>query len=100
MATADRERLRQALLLGFVIVSLVLIGLIWAEGLLSDGRATPSYYRDTYKVDENIYLTVAAEAIEFQQQLTRTPAPDHLTPSHPGTGQGRGQDHGAGAGNQ
>jgi hypothetical protein len=102
MAPADRERLRQALLLGFVIVSVVLIGLIWAEGLFSDGQATPSYYRDTYEVDESIYLTVTAEAIEFQQQLSRTPSPGDQTPEHRGSGHGggQGQGQGAGGGNQ
>lgn len=98
MASADRERVKQTLLLGFVIVSIILIGLIWIEGLQGNHQATPSYYRDTYKVDENIYLTVTAEAVEFQQQLSRTPVPVEGTPEHHGSGQGSGQGHGAGAG--
>lgn len=103
MASNDREKLRRVLLLAFVTVSVILICLIWIEGLQGPAEATPSYSRGTYKVDESIYLTVTAEAVEFEQQLTRTPGPGDGTPEHHenglGQGSGRGQGQGQGTGN-
>jgi hypothetical protein len=103
MASTDREKLRRALLLAFVTASVILICLIWIEGLQGPGDATPSYSRGTYKVDESIYLTVTAEAVEFEQQLTKTPRPSDWTPEHQenglGQGGGRGQGRGQGTGN-
>lgn len=89
---AKKEKGKRFLLLGFVGLSVVLIGLIWAEGLATDQPATPSYYRDRYEMDPNVYLTVTAEAVEFQQQLNGTPAPEGAHGS--GSGQGRGQGQG------
>ena len=94
MASTNREGLKRALLLGFVIISIVLIGLIWAEGLVPDQPATPGYYRDTFQMDPNVYLTVTAEAIEFEAQLNGTPAPEasDSTEEHHGSGSGQGQN--------
>jgi hypothetical protein len=94
MASTNRESVKRIFLLGFVGLSVLLIGLIWAEGLSLDQPATPSYYRDRYEVDPNVYLTVTAEAMEFEQQLNSTPSTDAET--HSG-GQGRGQGAAAAA---
>ncbi len=48
MASKNQEGLKRALLLGFVGISILLIGLIWLDGLNGDEVATPSYYRDSY----------------------------------------------------
>ena len=73
MAQANRERLKRALLVGFVIISIGLIGMIWVDGIVGKAEATPSYYRDTqFEFDENTYLTVTAEAVEYRMQLTGT----------------------------
>lgn len=98
MAEASRERLKRLALIGFVAVCVGLIGLIWADGLTADVPATPSYYRDTFRMDEDVYLTVTAEAIEYQRNLEdgpppATPAPDE----HNGPGGGQGQGAGRGA---
>ncbi|MBK8986564.1 MAG: hypothetical protein IPM39_10860 [Chloroflexi bacterium] len=91
-ARAKHEKGKRFLLLGFVGLSVILIGLIWAEGLTTDQPATPSYYRERYEMDPNVYLTITAEAVEFRQQLNGTPAPDADEGSHgSGSGQGRGQ---------
>lgn len=94
MASANREGLKRTLLLGFVAVSVVLIGLIWADGLVADQPATPSYYRDTFRMDPNVYLTVTAEAVEFENQFNGTPAA-HPEEEHHGSGgsQGHGPEH-------
>ncbi|MBK8128732.1 MAG: hypothetical protein IPK53_07220 [bacterium] len=89
-----RECLKRALLLGFVTVSVVLIGLIWADGLVADQPATPSYYRDSFQMDPSVYLTVTAEAMEFENQLKGTPALDS-SEEHHGSGSGQGQGHNA-----
>ncbi|MCC6605431.1 MAG: hypothetical protein IT327_19650 [Anaerolineae bacterium] len=96
MAETNRERLKRLALIGFVAVCVGLIGLIWAEGLTGNEPATPSYYRDTFRMDENIYLTVTAQAIEFQNSLEQgtppaTTAPDEHNGS--GSGQGQGSNH-------
>jgi len=94
MAQEIRDRLKRTALLGFVAVCIGLIGLIWADGLTADAPATPSYYRDTFRMDESVYLTVTAEAIEYQRNLENgtppaTPNPDE----HDGHGSGQGQGH-------
>lgn len=93
MAQKTGERLKRTALLGFVAVCVGLIGLIWAEGLGNDAPATPSYYRDTFRMDDSIYLTVTAEAIEQQRNLANgTPAPENHNGSGSGQGQGRDQN--------
>jgi len=92
MAEPSRERLKRTALLGFVAVCVGLIGLIWAEGLTGDEPATPSYYRDTFRMDENIYLTVTAEALEYQRSLEEGTPPATTAPGeHNGSGSGQGQ---------
>ena len=69
--------------------------MIWAEGLIADQPATPSYYRDSFQMDPDVYLTVTAQAMEFQQGLQGTPAPD-LEEEHHGSGSGQGRGQGQG----
>ena len=97
MASKNQEGLKRALLLGFVGISLLLIGLIWLDGLNGDEVATPSYYRDSFQVDPSVYLTVTAEAVEFERSLNGTPAPTNEETHQGGSGQGRGQGHNAAA---
>ena len=93
MAQKTSERLKRTALLAFVAVCVGLIGLIWAEGLSNDMPATPSYYRDTFRMDDSIYLTVTAEAIEQQRnQANGTPPPETHNGSGSGQGQGRDQN--------
>lgn len=97
MAEATRERLKRITLIGFVAVCVGLIGLIWADGLTADEPATPSYYRDSFRMDESVYLTVTAEAIEFQRNLENgTPPPTSAPDEHDGHGGGQGQGSGHG----
>ena len=94
MAQENRERLKRTGLLTFVAVCIGLIGLIWADGLVADEPATPGYYRESFEVDERIYLTVTAQAIEFERNLEAgTPAPT-AEPHGGGQGEGRGQGQG------
>lgn len=97
MAKSDGATIKQPLLLGFVAISLILIGLIWADGMTQSEPATPGFYRETFQVDESIYATITAEAIEYREQLGGTPAPnreeDHASGQGQGRGQGRGDDH-------
>ncbi|HSM56955.1 MAG TPA: hypothetical protein VK879_12460 [Candidatus Sulfomarinibacteraceae bacterium] len=46
MARKRNERVRQTLLLAFVLVSVILVGLIWADGLRQGEEAIPGYYRE------------------------------------------------------
>lgn len=45
MDKAKKDRLKQGLLLVFVCASVLLVGLIWADGLAPAGPPAPSYYR-------------------------------------------------------
>ena len=92
MAQTTRERLKRTALLGFVAVCVGLIGLIWADGLTGNQPATPSYYRDTFHMDESVYLTVTAQAIEYQRSLELgTPVATTAPGAHNGSGGGQGQ---------
>ena len=97
MASKNHEGLKRILLLGFVAISVLLIGLIWLDGLNGHSEATPSYYRDSFQMDPNIYLTITAEAIEFERSLNGTPAPTREGTHQGGGGQGRGNSHDAAA---
>lgn len=91
MATSPREGLKRNFLIIFIAASLLLIGLIWLENLNASAPKTPGYYRDTYRVDESIYVTATAEAIENERRLKLgTPMPERE--EHHGQGQGRGQN--------
>lgn len=102
MGKTNRERLKRTALLAFLIVSVVLVGLVWADGLIEDTPVTPGYYRDTFRPDENLYVTITAEAYEYQLRLTQTPeAPRQEEHGQgQGSGQGAGQSGGQGGGNQ
>jgi uncharacterized membrane protein YgcG len=91
MAPLGREKIKRSSLLLFVAISVLLICLIWIEGLRVDVPATPSYYRDTFQMNPDIYLTITAEAIERRNELAGTPAPDGGAGASHGGGQGRGQ---------
>ena len=101
MDKKNSERLKRMGLLAFLVVSVVLVGVVWADGLIEDAPATPSYYRDTFKPDENIYVTITAEAYEYQLRLTQTPEAlrqeEHGEGGH-GSGQGAGQAGGQNGG--
>ena len=60
--------------------SLLFIGLIWIDNLTEKESDTPGYIRDSFVVDESVYLTVTAEAAEFAKDAA-TPVPDS-TPTH------------------
>lgn len=96
MAKTDRERVKRMTLLAFLVISVGLIGLIWADGLTPDEPATPAYYRDTFEMDEDVYLTITAEAVQFRQTMeSGTPEPPpESSQNGRGTGGGRGQGGG------
>jgi hypothetical protein len=101
MDKTNQDRLKKTALLAFLIVSVVLVGLVWADGLIEKTPATPSYYRDTFQPDENLYVTITAEAYEYQLRLTQTPEAlreEGQGQGH-GSGQGAGQSGGQGGGN-
>ena len=77
-----RANLKRKLLLGFVAVSVLMIGAIWIQGIVDPEPETPSYYRDTYEVDDSIYLTVTADALKYNPEPAGTPEPGgRRTPS-------------------
>lgn len=79
-------RLKELLLLGFVLASLVLIAGIWADSLLDRGSQTPGFYRPTVQVEEGFFLTQTAAVELGTLQPTREHKNDHSTPTPPITG--------------
>lgn len=89
MAVSTGKTLKRNLVLAFVIAGVILIGLIWVEGLTQSEPAAPSFYRNSYQVDESIYPTLTAEARDRQPQAENgTPAPVHRKNSQSGHGDG------------
>jgi len=84
------ESSKRNLLLEFVSVCVLLIFAIWIQGIVTPEPKTPSYYRETYKVDESLYLTVTADALRYNPEPAGTPEPDGGSDQHHGSGQGQG----------
>lgn len=96
--SVKNDRLKRTLLLGFVFVSVLMIGAIWVDGIVVHEPKTPSYYRDTFQVDENLYLTVTADALQYNPEPAGTPDPNGAGEHHQGSGQGQGAGQGSGQG--
>ncbi|MDT8304673.1 MAG: hypothetical protein RRC07_01955 [Anaerolineae bacterium] len=73
MAQKKYDRVKQSLLLVFVFASVLLIGLIWADGLVGDAERTPSYYRGVPADAESTPATLP----------TVTPLPPEAMPDEP-----------------
>jgi len=73
MANSPRKGMKRSLLLGFVAICIILIAVIWVEGLTVSEPTTPSYYRDSYQVDEPVDLIITAEARGSERHLDGTP---------------------------
>jgi hypothetical protein len=73
MARPNSKSVKEKLLLGFVLVALAMVGLIWADGLSGRPDPTPAYYRGHFQVDEDAALTLTSEATQYQLNLTTTP---------------------------
>jgi hypothetical protein len=89
MAHKKHDRLKQALLLVFVGASLVLVGLIWVDGLVAEAEQVPSYYRGApgtgaeRTVAPEATLAPAATATPAAPLLTPTPLPPEEMPDEP-----------------
>jgi hypothetical protein len=80
----SHPNLKRNFLLIFVLIGLILVFMTWAEGLIGEETSTPGYYRDTFVVDESVYVTLTAEAEIFATQYAGTPRPTHF-PNHQGS---------------
>lgn len=48
MAQARQERLKELLFFAFLVVSVMLVILVWVEGLRADAQTAPGYYRGSH----------------------------------------------------
>lgn len=71
----NQRGLGWALFVLFITVSVLCIFVIWGDNLSGEKNETPSYYRDTFIIDDSVYATVTAEAAAAEQAMTSTPAP-------------------------
>lgn len=67
--------MKQKLLLAFVVISVILIGLIWADGLFTVEPEMPHYYRNTVQIVEPVAVTITPRTHEHQAEATATPTP-------------------------
>ena len=70
-----KRGLGRNLLLGFIVISVILIIAIWRENLMGIDEGTPSYYRDTFVIDERVRATMTAEASAAERAGTPTRSP-------------------------
>lgn len=69
MAQEQRDRLKEILFFAFVAISLVLVVLVWTNGLQADADVVPGYYRNSAPVEGD-----------------SVPDSSLVTPAAPGTG--------------
>ena len=76
MATKKFEGIKKFFLMGFMIASVGLILLMWADGLIDQEPEKPSYYRETMEIDASVYATMTAVAKNYELG-TGTPVREH-----------------------
>lgn len=92
MANSTRPGVKRTLLLSFVAVGIILIGMIWVDGLTGSEPTTPAYYRDSYQVAEPI-PTVTTAAVEPEGNPDGSPEDHrHGQGQREGQGWGRSRD--------
>lgn len=57
MARKQRSRLKEILFFTFLGLSLVLVLLVWADGLRADADAVPGYYRSSTPIEADVTPT-------------------------------------------
>jgi hypothetical protein len=77
MGQKKHDRLKQALLLAFVCASVLLVVLIWADGLSADAAPAPNYYRQVPGAEGETTVTPAppAEVTRSSPEVEPTAAP-------------------------
>ena len=81
MEKAKTEHLKEFLLAGFVLVSVILILTLWTNTLLDRETEGPGFYRATLQVDGGFYLTRTAEAASGAPLPTKEHKNEHGTPT-------------------
>jgi hypothetical protein len=80
MAKKPKNKLKEILLIAFVIISIVLVVFQWADGIWrDDGDITPSFVRPTFQNFE-----VGEDAYENWNQLELTPTHQYQKTDTPG----------------
>lgn len=81
MEKEKTERVKEYLLAGFVLVSVILILTLWTNTLLDRGSDGPGFYRETIQGNGEFYLTRAAEASSGTPLPTKEHKKEHGTPT-------------------
>lgn len=79
MEKEKTDWIKEYLLAGFILVSVILILTIWTNTLLDRESDGPGFYRATVQVDTGFYLTITAEAASGQPLPTKEHKNEHLT---------------------
>lgn len=75
MARKTGEQLKEALLLLFIVISVSLVGLTWADGLGEPAEETPAYVRGVPTTERSGDLSPAAATATPTPMAMPTPLP-------------------------
>ena len=81
MEKAKSERIKEILLISFVLAGVVLISLVWTNALTDHDSEGPGVYRGTANVDNSFFITQTAEAVLGTVAPTREHKNEHATPT-------------------
>ena len=79
---AQRETLKRSVFVAALACCVLLIAVIWANGIFENDLNQPGYYRNTVPLNESFYLTRTAE---YENYALGTPTPGR---EHEGHGRG------------
>ena len=87
MEKAKSERIKEILLISFVLAGVVLISLVWTHALVDRDPQGTGFYRGTAQVEDNFFITRTAEAALGTVAPTRQHKNEHTiaTPGAPVT---------------
>lgn len=79
MEKAKAERIKEILLIGFVLAGVVLIALVWTHSLADRDPQSMGFYRGTAPVEDSFLITRTAEAALGTMPATREHKKEHAT---------------------
>lgn len=72
------DRLKRALLLGFVVISVALIASIYVTGLSGSEEPAPAFYRGAAETEPSVESTLVAPTREHSRRGQATATAPHL----------------------